>query len=306
MKAIKEEFPNPVLADGRDDYIESCIFRTVLDESGITVDADNITIPIKYQLICNGLQKLIDSGDAIVVAKLKSSAASYSKLFRFPAGKSEMSIVIPKFSVISRMDLECSILATHNIKEFRCDGEFNELYFGTSTFEIRKGDILAVEDSRYIYLDDSELEKPLSSIFCISRHDDQESDVIPEYSGEKIEIRLKSELYKLYCYFKDFNNGTLRRYATGIIVYPILVEAIGFVISHNQGNESEFSENRWFRAIQHKADTKGIDLCRDNDYSTTIANDILGDIALDALKSFKDTLESEVDDGETQIIGGVD
>ena len=39
---------------------------------------------------------------------------------------------------------------------------------------------------------------------------------------------------------------------------------------------------------------------------TTLANDILGDIALDALKSFKDTLDSEINSGETQMIGGVD
>ena len=26
MRATKEEFPNPVLASGRDDYIDSCFF----------------------------------------------------------------------------------------------------------------------------------------------------------------------------------------------------------------------------------------------------------------------------------------
>ena len=38
MKAIKDEFPNPVLAAGRDDYIDSCSFRTVFDENEIIVD----------------------------------------------------------------------------------------------------------------------------------------------------------------------------------------------------------------------------------------------------------------------------
>jgi len=87
MKAIKEEFPNPVLAAGRDDYIDSCIFRTVFDENEIIVDTENIVIHVKYSLVCNGLQALIDSGDAAVVVSVKSSAASYSKLFRFPAAR---------------------------------------------------------------------------------------------------------------------------------------------------------------------------------------------------------------------------
>lgn len=311
MKAIKDEFPNPVLATGRDDYIEKCSFRTSFDDNEITVDDDSIIIPLKYTLVCDGLQTLIDSGDAAVVISIKSSAASYSKLFRFPANTTEMSISVPKFSVVNKMDIVGSIIAAHNIDKFRCEDEFNDLYFGTSTFEIRKGDILATEDSRSIYVDDTELEKPISSIFDISRHDDQDSDVVPSFEDEKIQIFLKSELYDLYYKFKDFNNGVLRRYAAGVIVYPVLVEAVGYVISHyqNGGDPDDgtgYSGKRWFRAIDHKADAKGIDLRNYEGYPTTLANDMLGDIALDALKSFKDTLDSEMNSGETQMIGGVD
>lgn len=311
MKAIKEEFPNPVLAEGRDDYIGSCSFRTLFDENEITVDTENIVIPLKYSLVCNGLQSLVDSDAAAVVISVKSSAASYSKLFRFPAGATEMTIAVPKFSVVNKMDIVGSIIAAHDIHHFHCDNEFNNLYFNNSTFEIRKGDILATEDSRSIYVDDTELEKPISSIFDISRHDDQESDVIPNFEDEKIQIFLKSELYDLYYKFKDFNNGVLRRYAAGIIVYPVLVEAVGYVISHYQNiGESDdvtgYSGKRWFRAIDHKADAKGIDLGSYEGYPTTLANDLLGDIALDSLKSFKDTLDSEINNGETQMIGGVD
>ena len=76
MKEIKDEFPNPVLALGRDDYIEGCSFCTAFDENEIIVDSENIVIPMKYSLVCNGLQTLIDSGDAVVVISVKSSAAS--------------------------------------------------------------------------------------------------------------------------------------------------------------------------------------------------------------------------------------
>ena len=282
MKAIKDEFPNPVLAAGRDDYIDSCSFRTVFDENEIIVDAENIVIPTKYSLVCNGLQTLIDSGDAVVVISVKSSAASYSKLFKFPVGSTEMPISVPKFSVVTKMDIVGSIIAAHNIDNFCCDGEFNDLYFGTATFEIRKGDILATEDSRSVYVDDTELEKPISSIFDISRHDDQGSDVVPNFEDEKIQIFLKNELYDLYYKFKDFKNGGESDDGTG------------------------YSGKRWFRAIDHKADAKGIDLRSYEGYPTTLANDMLGDIALDALKSFKDTLDSEMNSGETQMIGGVD
>lgn len=62
------------------------------------------------------------------------------------------------------------------------------MYFGSATFEIRKGDILATEDSKSIYVDDTELEKPISSIFSITEHEGQEYDIQPNMYGEKIEI----------------------------------------------------------------------------------------------------------------------
>lgn len=311
MKSVKNEFPNPVLATGRDDYIESCRFYTTFREEDIVVDVENIVFPINYVLDCNGLSEMVQSGQAVVVVAVKSSAASYSKLFRFPADSKELTISVPKFSVVNKMDITGNIIAACNIDRFSCEGEFNSLYFGNSTFEIRKGDILATEETRSIYVDDTELEKPISSIFDISRNDEQESEVVPSFYGEKIEIFLKSELYDLYYKFKDFNNGSLRRYAAGIIVYPVLVEAVGYVIGYyqNGGDTDEgtnYSEKRWFRAIDHKANIKGIDLRDYDGCPTTLANDILGDIALDALKSFKDTLDSEMNSGETQMIGGVD
>lgn len=274
MKAIKDEFPNPVLATGRDDYIESCRFYTTFDENEIIVDLDNISITMEYVLECNGLRKRISDGDAVVVVTVKSSAASYSKLFRFKSDETKIVIKIPKFSVVNKMDITGAIVAARNIDQFSCEGEFNELYFGVSTFEIRKGDILATENSRSVYVDDSELEKPISSIFDISRNDEQETDIVPIFYDQKIEISLKKELFDLYYKFKDFNNGVLRRYAAGIIVYPVLVEAITIIIGYYQnvqnGDDEDLSEKRWFRAIEHKSANLGINIQDYDESSTTL------------------------------------
>lgn len=312
MKAIKNEFPNPVLAAGRDDYIESCYFYTAFEEGSITVGKENITIPMKYALKCEGLQRLVENGDAAVVIAVKSSAASYSRLFRFSVDTTELTIDIPKFEVVNRMEITGSVIAAHNIEQFSCPGEFNDLYFGASTFEIRKGDVLATENTRVIYVDDSELEKPISSIFSITERDDNKTDIEPYFDDHKIIIYLKKELYDLYYKFKDFNNGALRRYAAGIIVYPVLVEAITYIIGHYQALDgdmdeiTDYSGYRWFRAIEKKSSDLGIDLSQDVDSYTTMADRLLGGISLDALKSFKDTLDSEMDSGEAQMIGGVD
>jgi hypothetical protein len=307
MKSQKNEFPNPVLAAGRDDYIAACQFGTVFDPEKIVVTSDDIIIPISYSLVCNGLQQLIDDNKALAVIGIKSSSSSYSRLFIFPKEETAMELHIPKFKVVKRIELTGSIIATAAMNDFKCEGEFNDLYFSSSTFEIRKGDVLAKEDTRIIYVDDTELEKPIASIFNINRTPSQEDDVMPDFSGDKIEINLKEELYNLYFNFKDFNNGSLRRYITSVIVYPVLVEAISKICEFYREDLDDGSDDkRWFRAIEGKAQKLGISFNTYQDSTTLLANKLLGDIALDALKSFKDTLDSEINNGETQMLGGVD
>lgn len=304
MKAVKEEFPNPVLAIERDDYNTNCTFYTQFKEDAITVDTEKISIPIQYELKCDGLNNLIKKGDAVCVVLIKSSVASYSQLFKFDAREKSMIISIPKYNVVNKIELTGTIIAAKDIKRFRCDGEFNEMYFGTSTFEIRKGDILATEETRFIYVDNSELEKPISSIFNISRDNEQSVDIVPYFDDDKIEIHLKEELFDLYYLFKDFNNGALRRYATGTIVYPVLVEAISHIKEIYQKEED--SDKRWFRTIVHQAELKGVILRDTQEPDTTIADKLLGSIALDSLKRLKATLDSEINSGESQMIGGID
>lgn len=306
MKSVKDEFPNPVLAVGRDDYNEDCSFGTFFSEDEITVDTEKINIPIQYLLECESLESFIKNGDAVCVVLVKSSAASYSKLFRFGDTEKEKTIAIPKYDVVNKIDLTGSIIAAKDIKGFQCK-EFNEMYFGSATFEIRKGDILAIEETRSIYVDNSELEKPIASIFSIRIDNEQETDIVPYFEDHKIDIHLKNDLFDLYYHFKDFNNGVLRRYAMGIIVYPVLIEAIDYIKGYYQsGEDSGVSELRWFRTIVHKSELKGIDLSNTEDSASTIADKLLGGVVLDALKSFKDTLDSEVNSGESQMIGGMD
>lgn len=300
MKLIENEFPNPVLAEGRDDYIETCLFNTSFEENEITVDSENISIPIKYNLECKGLSNLIETGDAIVAVLVRSNAASYSKLFRFDKDKTVMTISVSKFKVAKKMEVTGSIIAAKNIPNFRCEGEFNDIYFGGLTFEIRKGDVLATEEVKLIPVDASELEKPISSIFNIIRREEQNSAIEPVFYNEKIVIYLKKEIFDSYCQFIDFNNGALLRFATGIIVYPVLVEAISKIISCQPNIEdSEYSGKRWFDTIVNKANEKDINLEECSDSATTIADRILNGISLDALRSTKETLDSEVNEGES-------
>ena len=310
MKSVKNEFPNPVLAQGRDDYIDSCSFSTLLDYNAITVNDEFIVIPIKYCLNCIGIQKLLEDDQARVAIRVISSAASYSQLILFDKDSQEITLNIPKYDVVKSIELCGSIIANNAIHNFYCPEEFNEVYFANAYFDIRKGDILATEDPRILYIDDSELEKPISSIFDICCSEEIEDEITPVFDEEKIKIYLSPELNSLYKEFTDFNkSGSLRRYANSVIVLPVLVEAIRYIRDCETGaNEvpESFKDKRWYRAIEKKVEKYNYSFADPKMPDTSIANKLLGEIASDAMKSFKDTFDAEANSGETEMIGGVD
>lgn len=310
MKSFGIEFPNPVLAADRDDYKEDCGFSISLIDN-MSVDNENITINIEYSMQCNGIQSLIESGDVIVVIIAKCSIASYSRLFSFPKNETKMVIKIPKFDVVDKIEIKGLVIAAHVISDFSCPGEFNELFFKDCTFEIRKGDILAFDNSRTIFLDASELERPISSIFLIAERDNILGDICPEFEGEKITIYLKKRLYDLYYKFKDIDNGVFRRYVTAIVVYPVLVEAIALVQKSNRCEEYDsfekdnYRDYRWFRAIEHKVEDPKMNLNLQEESAVSLADRLLGGISLEALETFKEILFNEMNSGETQNLGEI-
>ena len=306
MQITKREFPNPVLAFDRDDYAEGCSYAFNIDADNIIVSKEFIEIPVRYELNCLSFEHLLKDGTIQSVVKVKSSAASFCRIFSFEQDKRELTIQIPKYSVIERLELTGMIVANKELLRYSCP-EMNELYFTGMIFNYRRGDPLAVSTPRTIYIDDSELEKPIVSIFSINRGHEQADDIVVDFSEDKININLSERLNDMYWSLKDYNNGALRRYVTSIIVTPALVEAVDVIKMHYAGeSEEDYSEKRWFRAIELKVGKLGMNMENCVESSVMIADKLLGNISLDALKSFKDMLEQEMNNGETQVIGGVD
>ncbi len=298
-------FPNPVLSPDGDDYVDSCRFVLKIDEEGIDVDEESILIPVGFELDSRSLSLLVDEGKAVVAVSAKSPSASFSKLSVFDGGSSSMVLKIEKFSVLNRIDIEGVIIAS---APFRLEGseDLNSDYFVSEAFEIRKGDILAADVIRCIYVDDSELEQPLTSIFVIRKGDKCESKLVPDFADEKIVISLSEDLFGLYSKFVEFNNGVLARYVTGLIVLPVLAEAVAIVSDQKNDVAESCEERRWYRALEKKAEAKGIEIHEYQDSAVTLADRLLGDVSCSALRQFEEVFEAEFNNGEMEIIGGVD
>lgn len=306
MMGKNSQYPNPLLEEGRNDYIESCSFETLITYEEIVVSREYIEIPVSYRLFCNGLEKLIKMGEAEVLLAVKCTSTSFSRIIKFDRKSNFLLAKIPKFDVIDKISLRGLIVAAKEINKFSCPGEFNDLFFKNATFDIRKGDLLACENFRDLFIDDSELEKPITSIFTIKSKENQEEDILTYYDEEKIIIYLSKRLYDLYCNQIYINNGSFRRYVTAVIVYPVLIEALS-VMANNNSEEStkDYSDKRWFRAIEKRAKKINIDLEGDGFSCVSNANKLLGGIVFDGLNSFKET-NDEMNTGETIVEGGVD
>ena len=306
IEISKKEYPYPVLALGRDDFSEDCSYSVKVNIDDIKVTAENIEIPVSYELKCNSLENEIRNRRFVPIIKVRSSAASFCRIYSFNQDNNKIVLTIPKYDVSEKIELTGLIVANEAIDSFCCP-EMNKAYFGGMTFSLRKGDAIAIETTKTIYIDDSELEKPIVSIFTINYIEGQEESITADFSDEKININLNEELNKMYWSLKDYNNGALRRYVIAVIVTPALIEAIDIIRQHYLYDSGEnYSEKRWFRAIELKAERKGYSLNNYMDSSAMLADILLGNIALDALKSFKDLFDREMNSGETQLIGGID
>lgn len=308
MRKNKIEYPHPVLIRGKDDYID-CSFELLLDIDDFKTVGEEIIFLPKYTMECNGLTELLSKGKAKVVVIVQSSVASYRNDFAFQTNENSAEFRIAKNSVIKNIEFTGCIIANEDIKPFVL-GELNPMYYKDSPQEVRKGDLLAIDNTIIFDLDDSELEKPISSIFNISKQKELEMMICPNYEGEKIEIQVLPEVFDIYYKLKSFNNGSFRRYLSAVVVLPVLTEAIDKMIGNNQCEsdirDDRMFEKRWYKSIEKKLKEHNIDLQGYNDSSVSLASKLLGDIVYDAMVSFKDTMDDEMGGSEIQRIGGDD
>lgn len=278
MRNSKWSFPYPILTKGRDDY-ENCSFS--LNEENHDVDNSNFTFRFSFELNCRGLAQYIESGKADIILFVESSLTRYRNRFSFDKQTKGAKAQIPKDALSGKVSFTAYIVAIGDT-HFKLP-DFNQTYYHGISFDIRKGDILAESETITIPLDDSELLKPMSSIFNIGSAGLGEQEVQAIYDDDKIQIFLPSETYREYDWLKR-RYPQLRRALSAIITMPALVEAIDMI------EEPDVQECRWNRAIQKKATDNGIESI--SEYSYQYANHIYGNIIRDALTALKETINT--------------
>ena len=287
MSSKKWEFPHPLLAAGRDDYSKGSL--NIIEGSHRTT-AEAFIFSFRYDLDCPGLEEYIKNGKADVVLNVSSSAAKYRKEFCFTAGSHTIEISIPTNDIVKSVEFTAYVVA-YGDDSFRLP-EHNIEYYNGASFSLRKGDILAISSTISVLLDDSQLQKPIASIFNICEYTGDEEISARVNFTEKIEVYLAPKTYRQYDQLKQCY-PSLRRALSAITTLPALVDAIELMRSEDDDESRQHERDRWYLSIRTKLEKKGIDLNDENMTmtSTEVANIIYEDIVFDALNSIQTTID---------------
>lgn len=286
------DFPYPVLIPNGDDYLSECKFSIDI-ESDVKAEETAIEIPVTYSLFGNLLKSLISGGQATAIIKVESPGVSYARIFPFEPNSTLQIIRISPLEVIDKIEIQGQIIAVNSIKIDGNDENLNSDFFHDAIFSLEKGDVLAVSETETLYLDDSELKKPISSIFSVNKQIDQNQDIIPYFDNEKVKVDLRPELYDFYYRYAYENGGMLERFANGTIIFPVLVEGI-CIMRADPAN----SDARWCRSIIEKCEKRGIQFFETDLSAVTLADILLGGITLSCMRAFDDAANSEINSGD--------
>ena len=248
MKKTNFDFPHPVLFEGNDDYINSAFSIAAED---VSEDSQDFCLQITYALTSNGLRELVEKNKAAVVVKIESSFTSYRRIEVFDCDKTHKKISIKRNLVAKELVVTAQIVANERLENFLLE-EHNKDYFAVP-YTIEIGEVLAYEPGHKLYLDASELERPVSSIITIAENDFSKDLIVVDLNDDhKIKVFLDKDSYSAYWNLRS--KQELKKYVAGIVVMPALNEAVDKIKSNLLDGESDqvLAGKTWYRVIKKK------------------------------------------------------
>lgn len=291
MPRIPLNYPHPVLSDETNDFPDSGFSIELVshDDSG-----DSLTLGIECSLECPGIENLLASGDATALVRVMCNKTSYRYVEKLDTLEIN-DLRIPKARVSGAIEIQAFIVSLKPIQGYRLP-EFNQDYFGSMSFRVAKGDILAVDSGFTIKLE-SILENEMAGIVQV-RPDSNATEMHVYYSAEEdidpknseyIYVDLPKRQYTHYGQLrtKRYLNQGAERFLVCTVVLPVLTEAITRLRDEEMLDDEyvdrHYKETIWGRSLWAALNKAGVS---ELDYDTdciSLANRVLGDVLGDSL-----------------------
>ncbi|XRG77006.1 hypothetical protein V5E38_14225 [Rossellomorea sp. GAMAL-10_SWC] len=288
MKISERFYPHPVLSPFSDDILNSKF------EFKLKVDAlrDKYIINFKFNLVNSDLKSYINLGLAVFAVHIECPTTRTREMHRFNID--ENSIFIDAHKLDGKVEISAFVLAINNISHY-VNKKFNLDYSGR-TFEIFKGDVLAVAEGKSFTADkDVDELKNLPSIFTIWRNDQLTADPfdVDLEQDNKIVIKLSKQNFEYYAQLAK-NNEFAKTLAT-MLILPTLVSILE-QFKRPDFSYEQYEEFKWFRIIERKLKSFNIYLKSNNDFadsSIVVAQKLIGDPLSGSLKDLFDSFSQD-------------
>ncbi|MCA0970655.1 hypothetical protein LCM20_08655 [Halobacillus litoralis] len=251
MRVKERHFPYPVLADFSDDYKKGS-YET---EISYDVTKDEFILRVKHSLDSKELYSDILRGRAMFCVHIECSKTQMRILSKSKEEKQE--VKVKASDIDQRIDVCTFVIANEDIKGFSNES-FDDDYKGY-TFEVSKGDILAIGDD---YLINIEKDKSNDSESILqlekSLEDNPKENFSLTFATDRIVVTLNQEDYKTYNELA--NTEQLLPILHALIGVPALSAALQLISQEmSDANEDEYSSYRWYRVLMEKIEYLGLD-----------------------------------------------
>lgn len=276
MKVKPRSFPYPILSRFSDDISPN----EFVVELKVTPSSAVYHLEFDVDLKHNEIAALVVDGTAALVVHVECQTNFYRRAFQFQQLAND--IQIPVGALTGRVEVTFMVVANETIDQYRVAGLHAD--YGDLEFKVRKSDALGLLETKYFDAEkDPNALKKISSIIQVARLDDRESKAWQiELDDQKIFVRMPNADYERYGQMKDATK--INRSLCSLIVIPALVEALYQIKATTDGEKENERKRRWFRVLESKLDSLGVDIQSSGKSMFEIAQLIMEQPAPDTLR----------------------
>jgi hypothetical protein len=290
MQIDSRYYPHPVLSPFSDDLVGSAFQCAIIAEK----EGREFVFKITSRVSSRKLEELISEKKAVYAVHVECPATRYRKIWRFFEAVNDVRIPIEMLE--GRVQVCSFILANNELPEY-VNEDFHSDY-GSESFAVKAGDILAVDENKAYTVDPREDPlRNIPSVFTIAPNTIADPPAIDiDTTGQKIVLKLCPENYEKYLQMRQ--DVGLRPILNSMIIMPALAYVLEQINPEKISPEeaSELDNQRWYRVVRKKLAEQGVRL--DNgkgftDSSLSLASKLVGAPLTEGLNELEKLAENE-------------
>jgi hypothetical protein len=241
MRLSRRSYPHPVV--GNLDDVPGAAFQATTEMS---LDQDNAYIDANIQCSSATISGLVAEGSAAYAVHVECTNTIFRRAFEF--AETVKRIAIPLSQLNDTVEVNVFAVARRDRAGYIVEKSHSD--YANSTFEIRKGDILAVGEGKTFTIESRfDALNRIGSIMLIeAAPDDGDRPMRIDFNGDKIRVILSKADFASYKLLR--HNEDLSGILTTTIVLPALLETLYYVETSN--DDEELEPLKWYRALRRR------------------------------------------------------